>query len=201
MQDKHYEVQNTRHAAYDINPIFLNRWSPRAFIDKQISDEILLSLFEAARWAPSASNLQPWRYILAQTKEEKQLFAEFILPANAEWCLNASVLALLISHTPTPSGGVNGSHAFDAGTSWGYLALEATRQGLSAHAMAGFDRDKARNLLNIPQEYEVHAVIAIGYHGNTESLSERNLEREQPSNRRSTVESLYKGTFGAAWTD
>ncbi|WP_405079239.1 nitroreductase family protein [Paenibacillus chitinolyticus] len=196
MPEHRFDVQNERHAAYDINPIFLNRWSSRAFLEKEISSEILMSLFEAARWAPSASNLQPWRYIVARTEEEKRVFAEFISASNKTWCLKAPVLALILSHTPSPAGGVNGSHAFDAGASWSYLALEAVRQGLISHAMAGFDRESARGLLAVPDDYDIHAVVAIGYHGDAESLSEQHLQREQPSGRRELKETLFAGRFG-----
>lgn len=189
----------TEESLYDINPLILNRWSPRAFAAKEVPEQLLFSLFEAARWAPSGSNIQPWRYIIARTCEDRERFHSFISEGNREWCEQAPVLAIVISHTITPSGKPSRSHAFDAGASWAYLAIEATRKGLFAHAMGGFDRDKAREVLHIPAEYEAHAVIAIGYRGDPSDLSERNREREHPSGRRKLSETVFEGTFGSGY--
>ncbi len=155
---------------------------------KKCQKKFLLSLFEAARWAPSGSNNQPWRFIVARTPEQLAKFHDFIVPVNRVWCEKAPVLTLVISHTKTPKGTDNPSHAFDAGTAWGYLALEANNQGLITHAMGGFEREKAREALHIPAEYELHAVVAIGYRGPVEALPENLQEREVPSGRREIKE-------------
>src|SRR5690606_9331030 len=125
----------------------------------------------------------------------RERFYEFILPSNRIWCEKAPVLTLIISHTLTKKEKPNRTHAFDTGTAWGYLALEAARKGLIAHAMAGFKPEKARELLHIPEEYDIHAVVAIGYRGDKDALPEKLQEREQPSMRRSIEESLYEGKF------
>jgi nitroreductase len=190
------EIEEHRQPDFEIHPQFLTRWSPRAFSEQEVTDEVLLSLFEAARWSPSSSNLQPWRYIIARTPEDRVKFQSFLIPFNAEWASKAPVLAVLISHKKTPNGNLNTTHAFDAGTSWGYLALEAANQGLITHAMAGFDADKARSVLEIPEDYDLQTVIAIGYRGAKESLSEVLQEREIPSTRRPVKESLFEGSFG-----
>ena len=190
------EVESNRQPDHEINPQFLTRWSPRSFTDQEVTEDVLLSLFEAARWAPSGSNLQPWRFIIARTPEQRAKFHNFIMPVNREWCERAPVLTLVISHTKTPKGGDNLSHAFDAGTAWGYLALEANNQGLITHAMGGFDRNQAREALQIPEEYDIHAVIAIGYRGPVDALDEKFQEREIPSGRRELSELLYAGEYG-----
>lgn len=184
-----------RQAAYDIHPQFLNRWSPRSFLTKHVPDEVLNSVFEASRWAPSANNLQPWKYIIARTDEDRKTFHSFILPNNVAWCEKAPVLALVISNT-TKEQGHNAAHAFDTGAAWGYLALEANRKGLITHPIGGFDRGKARTVLHIPEEYELHAVIAIGYQGEKEALPEALQVREQPSDRNPLGDSLFEGSFG-----
>lgn len=196
--DKVYlpEFKQTRKAEYPISPFFLFRWSPRAFQDKQVSDEELFSLFEAARWAPSGGNIQPWKYIFARTQQDKEKFYTFINPSNRTWCEKAPVLAVLISNKLRSSGNPNRNHAFDAGASWGYLAIEAAQRGLFAHAMGGFDLELARKTLQVPEDYEILVVIAIGYHGNVDLLSEKDQEREKPSDRRPIRESLYEGGFG-----
>jgi nitroreductase len=193
------EVENHRKADYEVDSIFLNRWSPRSFLTKKVSDEILLSVFEAARWAPSGSNLQPWRFILARTQEEREQFYEFINEGNREWCEKAPVLTLVFSHKLTPKGTHNRSHTFDAGTAWGYLALQASQLGLITHAMGGFDPEKAREILQIPEDYELHAVIAIGYRGEANTLSEAQQQREKPSVRKSINEFMFNGKYGNKW--
>jgi len=190
------DITEHRKPDYEIHPQFLTRWSPRSFLTKEVPEAELLALFEAARWAPSASNLQPWRYILARTPEDRDRFYSFINPGNLAWCRNAPALALVLSKSTNPEGKPNRAHAFDTGASWGHLALEAVNRGLVTHAMGGFDRDRAREVLQVPTEYELHAVIAIGYHGNKEALSEAHQEREKPSGRQPLQASVFEGTFG-----
>ncbi|WP_373430118.1 nitroreductase family protein [Paenibacillus sp. GD4] len=188
-------ITDIRKPSFEVSPQFIDRWSPRSFLEKEVPDEVLYSVFEASRWAPSASNLQPWRFIIARTEEDREAFYSFIVPGNLVWCKSAPVLAVVLSQTTTERG-PNAWHAFDAGTAWGYLALEANRKGLITHAMGGFDKEKARDVLHLPDEYEAHAVIAIGYQGEPEALPENLREREQPSNRRLLKESLFEGVFG-----
>ncbi|KAB8126357.1 nitroreductase family protein [Gracilibacillus oryzae] len=183
-------VNDFRKADYLIDEMFINRWSPRAFSGKEVEEAVLMSIFEAARWAPSASNKQPWRFVIASTKEEKDLFNQFIMEGNLKWCKAAPVYALLLSDTEA-----GGAHAFDAGTAWGYLSLQAWKNGLITHAMGGIYKDKARELLNIPDQYDVHALIAIGYQDDISILEEAYQEREKPSNRRSLKETIIKGSF------
>lgn len=189
------EVKENRQAGYDIDPIFLNRWSPRSFKTDAVPEEVLFSLFEAARWAPSGSNEQPWRFVFARTQEDKARFYPFIAEGNRAWCEKAPVLVLVLSKTISSRGTHLRSHALDAGTAWGYMALEATRQGLATHAMGGFDPEKAREVLGIPAEYEPQIVIAVGYQGEKEALSEAFQEREKPSSRRPLDETVFEGVF------
>ncbi len=188
-------MANKRKADYDIDQIFLDRWSPRAYAEKEVPEDILFSVFEAARWAPSASNEQPWRFIIARTKEEREKFYPFIMEGNRIWCEKAPVVALLVGNKITSKAQPNGSVAFDCGTAWGYLALEAARKGLAAHAMAGIFKDKARDILEIPEEYEVFAAITIGYEGKKEDLADVLQERETASDRRSLKETVFEGSF------
>lgn len=184
-----------RKAEHDIDPVYLNRWSPRSFLDKDVPDDMLWSLFEAARWAPSAYNLQPWRFVIARTPEDREMFHSFISEFNLAWCRKAPVLVLMLSQRVTDRG-ENLSHAFDTGAAWGFLALEAVRKGLVTHPMTGFDMEKARETLRIPDEYAIQALIAIGYQGPREALPEGLQEREQPSQRRPLGSFVYEGMFG-----
>lgn len=174
---------------HEISEVILNRWSPRAFSTKSVSDEILNKIFEAARWAPSANNFQPARYIVAKTPDQLEVFHSFILEGNLAWAHKAPVIALLISENHY------GMSSFDAGTSWGFLALQATKEGLITHPMGGIDREKAREVLNIPAEYDIQLAIAIGYQGDATELPERFQERETPSTRKELSEIVFEGTF------
>lgn len=185
-----------REAAHQIDPIHLERWSSRKFSNKPVEQNKLHSIFEAARWAPSAANWQPWRFVFAQEREDLERFHSFINENNVEWCKEAPVLVAVVSKlTRNEEGEPNPFHSFDTGAAWGYLSLEAHRQGLLTHGMGGFDREMAKEVLNIPDEYVVEAVIAIGYYDAEAVLSERNEVREVPSDRNELAEILFEGSF------
>ncbi|GAA0589067.1 nitroreductase family protein [Virgibacillus siamensis] len=190
------DVKELRAAAHDIDPIYINRWSPRSFLNKEVPEDVLQSVFEAARWAPSAANIQPWRFIIARKPEDRGRFHSFIYDGNVAWCEKAPVLAAVVSKTDAEfTGGHNPSHGFDTGAAWGYLALEAARKGLSTHAMGGFDKEKAKAVLGIPDNYVVHAIVAIGYQGDKAALQEQFRDREKPSDRNEKGSFISEGLF------
>ncbi|GAE95152.1 nitroreductase family protein [Gracilibacillus boraciitolerans JCM 21714] len=123
---KQINIENYRKAAYSIDDMFLQRWSPRSFSEKEIEKGTLMSVFEAARWAPSASNKQPWRFIIATTAEDRQRFHSFIMDGNRTWCEKAPAFALVISDKET-----GGAHAFDTGTAWGFLILTGNEKWIN----------------------------------------------------------------------
>ncbi|MDR4947299.1 nitroreductase family protein [Neobacillus cucumis] len=189
------EVEENRQSEYSINPLFLNRWSPRAYSEQKISDEELYKILEAATWAPSSFNDQPWRFFVAKTENQLKTFHEFLNPFNLTWAKSAPVLVLLTSNKKRENGDPNSAHTFDAGTAWGHLSLQATLLGLSTHAIGGFDKEKARSLLNVPDDFDLHVVISIGYRGKKETLSESLQEREQPSTRKPLKDVLFEGNI------
>lgn len=191
------EVEKIRQPEYPVHAHFVNRWSSRAFDARPVADEVFYTVLEAARWAPSSGNGQPWRFIVARTEEERRRFATFIRPANREWSDQAPALILLISYTLNANGAPSGSHAFDAGTAWGTIASQAALLGLNTRAIGGFDRDLARETLNIPAEYDLHAVITLGYPGDKSTLPEALQERELPTGRRSLNELVHEAVFQA----
>ncbi|HEY4554519.1 MAG TPA: nitroreductase family protein [Bacillaceae bacterium] len=191
---KEFNMEEYRQSEYEADPVFLNRWSPRAFQEKEIPENDLFSLFEAARWAPSAFNAQPWRFMIARTKEERERFYSFIMEGNLAWCRKAPVLALIMSKKTTDQG-PSSSHGFDTGAAWANLSIQAAKKGLITHAMGGFHREQARALLNIPEDYQLHAVIAIGYQGDKSELPETLQEREKPSGRMSLDDILFEHEF------
>lgn len=193
------QIKQYRQASHDIDPIYTKRWSSRSFLDKDVPKDVLHRLFEAARWAPSAGNSQPWQFIYAQSEEDRAKFLSFIKKGNTSWCDKAPVLVAVASRTTwdDDTEDINPTHAFDTGASWGYLALEATRQGLVAHAMGGFDRDKAKEVLQVPENYTVYAIVAVGYRGEKDALDEGLQKREKPSDRNAIEDFISEGTFQA----
>lgn len=164
----------------DIMPIIKERWSPRAFSERPVSTEDLNAVLEAARWAPSCFNEQPWRFVVADTPESLKPFHEALTPQNALWAVKAPVMVLICAHRQfSQSGKENRFHVFDSGTAWGFLSLEAQSRGLQTHAMAGYKKEQLREVLNIPEEWELMALITLGYYGDLISLDESLLVKEK----------------------
>jgi len=190
-------INDFRKPEHEINPLTLKRWSPRALSGEALTDEELKSLFEAAKWAPSAFNGQPWRFIYAKnnTPSWAKLFSalgEF----NQVWVKKAAVLILVLSQKNFEyNGQPNPTASFDAGAAWENLALEAVNRGLVAHGMSGFDYDKARANLSIPENYKLEAMVAIGKPGNKEDLPEKMRASEFPSDRKKLAEIISEGEF------
>lgn len=186
-----------RKAQYPINELFLKRHSPRAMSAKPIKDEELFSLFEAARWAPSSSNEQPWRIIYAKrdTPSWEKLF-NLLVDFNKLWAKNASALLVFISkETRTKDNTSNITHSFDAGSAWENLALQASLMGIIAHGMAGFDYERAKSDLKIPSGYRVEAMVAIGYPADKGVLPERMQKGEELSGRNPIESFCFEGKF------
>ena len=180
-----------RDYAHDILGLIQTRWSPRAFSSEKINRDDLMALFEAARYAPSCFNEQPWRFIVASTEEELAVMQDLLVESNRVWAKAAPVLMLILSKkTFNLDNKDNYWHMFDAGTAWGYFSLEAERRGLITHAMGGFSRKKAHDVYNIPEGYSVIAIVAVGKAGNPADLPEELREREEPALRNS-LNSLF----------
>lgn len=194
------EIQAMRQADHEVPSMFLNRWSPRAFLDEPVEEDTLYRVLEAARWAPSSANEQPWRFIVARTPQDRARFLDFLMPGNQEWNQTVPVIIVIVgkktyAHTGSYDGYPNSTYQFDCGTAWGFLALAAHELGLITHGMAGFDRDKAREALEIPEDYDPIAVIALGKRGDKSMLSETLQAREVPSTRRPLEETVMEGKF------
>ena len=158
----------------------------------------LLPLLEAARWAPSGGNGQPWRfaYALAGTPHFER-FLSTLVPGNREWCLRAGALVLLSARVVRDDGKPSPSAPFDAGAAWMGLALQGTLSGLVVHAMAGFDREAARTAVALPAGLEPQVMIAVGHPGRLEELPEKLRERELPSDRLPLEALVVEGAFTA----
>ena len=188
---------STRKPDYPIEPFFADRWSPRSFLIDPIPEEDLRTIFEAARWAPSSYNNQPWRFLYArQGSEYWPLFFDLLVDQNKVWAKNAPVLILVISNTRFDHNGKPApTHSFDTGAAWQNLALQAWLKGYAAHGMQGFDFEAAHKVLEIPQDFQVEAMIVLGKEGNKEALPPEVQEREKPNQRRPLGETMVEGKF------
>ena len=184
---------------YRINSLILNRWSPRSMTGETLSDDDIMSLFEAARWAPSSSNNQPWRFIYAKRNTEHwDRFFNLLMEGNKIWAKNAALLIVVISRKNFEFNEKPAiTHQFDAGSAWENLALEASSRGIVAHGMQGFDYKKAGVDLAIPPDFEVMAMIAIGKKGSTEILPPELQEKEKLTNRKPLKEIIMEGFYHA----
>jgi len=191
------EIQTKRTSEYPISPLILSRWSPRSMTGEELGDDDIMSLFEAARWAPSSFNNQPWRFIYAKRNTEHwdRLF-NLLVDVNKTWAKNAALLAVVISRknfefNEKPAR----THQFDTGSAWENLALEASSRGIVAHGMQGFDYEKAKTELGIPADFEVMAMIAIGKRGSKENLPTELQDKEKPNDRKALKDIIMEGTY------
>jgi nitroreductase len=185
---------------YPIHELLATRWSPYAFDDRQVPEADLLALFEAARWAASSFNEQPWTYIVA-TKEHPDQFHQVLsclIEFNQVWAKHVPVLALgIASLTFARNGQVNRAAVHDLGLAAGNLLVEATARGLFVHQMLGIFPDKARQTFGIPEGFEAWTAIAIGYRGDPTNLPDALQERERlPRQRKPLRQFIFSGTWG-----
>jgi nitroreductase len=194
---------NGRTADHPIDKLFLERWSPRACTGAEIPEAELATIFEAARWAPSSYNSQPWRFLYARRGTAHWgTFLGLLNEFNQSWAKQAAALIVVVSRaTMLPPGAPkeipSHSHSFDAGAAWANLALQASLSGWHAHAMAGFDIDKAFETLSVPEGHRVEAAVAIGRRGDAALLPEALAAREKPNDRKRLAEIAFEGGFPA----
>jgi len=185
---------------YPILDFLKNRWSPRAFAARPIEREKLLSLFEAARWAPSGGNVQPWSFIVTSRNEPEpfEKLLSTLNEGNRAWAKDAPVLVLSVVQHERAAGKPNPWAAYDVGQAVAHLSIQASAVGLVVHQMGGFDRQKAAQLFNLPEGYEALTVIAIGHAGDPALLPEGLRERELAARSRKP---LSEFVFDGAWRE
>jgi nitroreductase len=182
---------------HDIEPIFPRRWSPRAMSGESLTREETLRLFEAARWAPSTYNEQEWRFLYAlRDGQHWDRFFGLLVEQNQAWCKAAALLGCVVSHRVFERNGKpNRVHTFDAGLAYMSLALQGSAMGLVVHGMMGFDFDRARETLAVPEDYSVDAMFAVGRPGDPQELPEKLREQETPSDRKPVDAIICEGPF------
>ncbi len=186
-----------RQLEHGANPIFPNRWSARAMSGKPLERSALCKLMEAARWAPSSFNNQPWRFFYSlRDSESWPLFLSLLTPNNRTWCENAGALLVIASkNTFDHNGKPMRTHSFDTGAAWMSLALQGHLSGLVVHGMGGFDYARAHAELRMPEDWVVEAMATIGYPAPPNSLPEPLRSREKPSGRKPLDEIAFEGAF------
>ncbi len=197
-------MSTPRSADHPIDAIFLERWSPRAFTGETMAEADLKTMLEAARWAPSSYNSQPWRFVYAlRGTPHFDRFLDLLVPFNRSWAKDASALVVLASNSlMLPPGAEkevpSHSHSLDAGAASGYFALQAAMMGWAVHGMVGFDMDRAFAELDVPKGYRVEAAYAVGRRGDAAQLPEALRARETPSPRKPLAEIAFAGVFAPA---
>ena len=199
MQSTEEQPVKLANTEYPIHELLQKRWSPRAFSEKLIDTQMLNQLFEAARWAPSSYNEQPWRFIVARKEDQeayKQL-ASVMNEFNQSWATDAPVLVLAITKTNFDLDGRDNPHAgHDLGQAIAHLTFEATKNNLYVHQMAGILPEKARELYNISDDYKPMTMFAIGYKGQPESLNDKMQKQEtSPRIRKELDEIIFDGEW------
>lgn len=191
------QAEDHRTADHPIEPLILRRWSPRAMSGEALSEADMLTLFEAARWAPSTYNEQEWRFLYARRGTPHwPRFFELLVEGNRAWCERAGLLVVIVAHTIfARNGKPNPVHLFDCGCAFENLALQGAAMGLVVHGMQGFDYEKARTSLGVPEDFAVVAMFAAGHPGDVDALPMEMRKMEEPSGRRPARESICEGAF------
>jgi nitroreductase len=190
-------AKTDRKAEHAVEQLLIERWSPRAMSGELISHEELMSLFEAARWAPSSFNNQPWRFIYAlKDADFWPIFFNLLTPSNQEWAVNGACLIVALSHkyfehNNKPSR----THSLDTGAATENMALQGHSMGLVVHGMEGFDYERARKELGVPIDFDIEAMYVVGRPGNISELPAHLQAREKPSGRKKISQIAFEGQF------
>lgn len=191
-------IENLRKPEFPIDSMFIYRWSPRAMSGETITKDEIMPLFEAAKWAPSANNNQPWRFLFAlKDTIYWKIYFDLLFDFNKRWVKNAGALILILSKKNFDNGNHSRTHEFDAGSAFENLALQGNLLGYVVHAMEGFDYDKARKELQISDEYDIECIVAVGKPGDKEDLPEEIKKQENPSQRKKIQELVFEGSMEA----
>ncbi len=189
-------LKNSRKAAAAIEPMFTERWSSKSFTNDSLSDDQIASLFEAAHWAPSSSNKQPWLFVYATDGPDRERFNSVLNEQNGKWAPNAAMLVLVFARTVGEDGGKIRTAQFDTGAAWMSFALQANRMGLNTRAMGGIDLDAAYDAAGIDRaSFETVCALAVGAPGNEEDLAPKSREGNSANGRKDVSEIAFKGKF------
>lgn len=191
------DVAANREPTYEIDSLFVNRWSSYAMSGESLEEAEYRPLFEAARWAPSSFNNQHWRFVYATREDDEwETFVDLLSDGNRRWATDAALLGVIVSKTTYDHNGKPApTHSFDTGAAWQNLALEGARRGLVVHGIGGFDDDRAAVELAVPDEFDVEAMFAVGRRAPSETLPEDLQQRDRPNGRKPLDEIVHHGRF------
>lgn len=194
-------VQNKRKADFPVDAQFTERWSPRAYTGEVIAESDIMSMLEAARWAPSSNNAQPWRFAIVMRNDPQwdSLFAT-LNPNNQAWASKAGALVAIASYQLATKAGSpdlvpNGMHAFDTGAAWAYMALQAHLNGFALHGIGGFNKEAGAKVLNLPADHTLQMLATVGKRGDAGTLPDALREREAPNARKPLTALVNRGSF------
>lgn len=194
--------ETPRRPDHAIEPQFLVRRSPRAFTGEAVPEAELMRMFEAARWAPSSYNSQPWRFLYALRDDARwETFLGLLVPGNQKWAKDTGALVFLVSNMRMKVGEdfkPAASHSLDAGAASMAFQLQANRQGWHVHGMGGFDRERAMTALNVPEHHYIDAAYGIGRAVADADLTDEQRVKEAPNGRRPIADFIHAGAFPAA---
>lgn len=193
-------IDEYRPRRYGSDDIFRHRWSPRSMTGEAVGDEDLMAMFEAAHWAPSAANNQPWRFIYARRDDpDWERFFSLLNEKNQRWCKNAGALVVIVSKTTFDRNDKpSRTHSFDTGAAWAMFALEGAVRGLVVHGMQGFSYERAKSELGVPDSFCVEAMAAVGILDEPSRLPDDLAAREKPSGRKQLAQIIMRGKFSGA---
>lgn len=187
---------NARVASADVDPLIINRWSPRSFSSEPLTDDEIASIFEGARWSPSSFNRQPWLFVYETDGPHREVFDSILMPGNQVWATKAPLIGFIFANTKTPEGRRPRTSQFDTGAAWMSLALQARSMGLYTHAMAGIDHEAVYEKLGVSDEfYTAMCGFVVGRIGPREALPDDLQERESPNDRKAISDIAHKGVI------
>jgi nitroreductase len=190
------DTKNSRQASSSVKPMFTDRWSSKSFTDEALTEDQIASLFEAAHWAPSASNRQPWAFVYATDGEDRERFNTVLNENNSLWAPKAAMLVLVFAKKVNEDGSKIRTAQFDTGAAWMSFALQANRMGLNTRAMGGIDLQAAYDIAGVSSDtFETVCAIAVGTRGTDADLHERMVKQNQANDRKSVNEIAFKGTY------
>jgi len=190
------DAKEHRKKEHEVDDLFIGRWSPRAFSEEKLDRKTVMRVLEAARWAPSSYNEQPWRMVFATSEKDRKTFAECLMEGNRGWASKAPLLIFIAAKKMSDvTGGPNDKYKFDCGAAALSIDLQARMLGLYTHSMGGFDAKTAVKLLEIPDGFEPVVFVAVGKRGNKKDLPQMLLERETPSQRKKLEDIAFEGKF------
>jgi nitroreductase len=191
-----------RRPDHPVHALFVDRWSPRAMTGETVPESDLAIMLEAARWAPSSYNAQPWRILYALRGDEHwPAFLDLLVDGNRAWAQDAGVLLAFLSRTTFERNGrPSHTHSFDAGAAWENLALQGSLLGYVVHGMEGIDYDRSRAVLGVPPHYRVEMMVAVGRACDPRAIDQDLRTAERPSGRKPLAEIAAVGAFPARWS-